>query len=421
MTRRPASGGVGPRGMEATDEGAVPKEAGRVMCCPVPSFEKRARIVVWRGRRVDRMVRRLPAVGLLVAVVASAACSTSRWGQLQSGAPVEPGSTEANLERLATLLDERQQSAADRQYVIAPGDLLIVTVYNFRPGGGNFESDVRVDDRGYISLPMISPVRAAGQSPAEMRAALVAELRQAQILKQPLVSVFLKEYQGQRVIVFGAVARAGQYSLSNGKETLVDVLSMAGGLTERAGNYVLFRPSESDTAGSEPGDALVRGYAVRTVSTAAPQPGAEADLLVLRLFDGERGGNSDWLTLPVRGGDLFLIPEAGQAFVEGEVEKPGPHRLTHGMTLTQLISSAEGLAFPADARRVMLIRTTTSGQGQWEVDLERIRAQEQEDILMDANDRVVVPATAGKKVAYGVYKFVTAVVNFTVGGAASVF
>ena len=124
----------------------------------------------------------------------------------------------------------------------------------------------------------------------------------------------------------------------------------------------------------------------------------------------------------MRGGDQVIIPEAGQAFIEGEVAKPGPVPLVYGMTLTQLISASGGLTFPADHEHVTVIRSTGAGQGkQWSVDVDRITRLEDPDIVLERNDRIVVPAAVGRQVVYGVYKTVTRVFYFTVGGAAALF
>jgi polysaccharide export outer membrane protein len=366
------------------------------------------------------MWRALAAVAVLA--LHFAACSAAQRVTPLEGVPPDRGAAPENQERLRTVLSTRlQDSRDDREYTVAPGDLLAITIYNFRPGGGNFESDVRIDDRGYVSLPIMQPVRAAGLTVAELRQALVEAMQASGVLNQPLVSVFLKDYRGQRVTLLGEVAHPGQYHLSQGEQTLVDVISMAGGLTNRAGNYVLFRPARSGATRASLGGEIEHAYALKTVAAAGPLPDAGSDMIVFRL-DSAAAADRTLLTLPVRGGDLFIVPDAGQAFVEGEVDKPGPYPLTHGMTITQVLTSAGGLTFPANRRRVTLVRNSGFGtSAQWEVDTERIRNEEQPDVLLEPNDRVVVPATTGRKIAYGVYQTVTRIITFTVGGAARVY
>jgi polysaccharide biosynthesis/export protein len=353
--------------------------------------------------------------------ILSACAASHKDGPTTETEPGDRGANPSNQQRLLALFEARQHGQNGGDYVIAPGDLLVVTIYNFRPEGGNFESDVRVDDRGYISLPMIDPVHAAGMSLTQLRAAVVVGLRRAQVLNQPLVSVFLKDYQGQQVVVLGAVARPGMYHLSRGQQTLVDVLSMAGGLTQTAGNYLLFRPAVTSPGDADPG-TLMQGYALKTAAAVSALPSQDVDMVIIDVDSHSGGTNPALLALPMRGGDLVIVPEAGQAYVEGEVSKPGPFQLSHGMTLTQLFSSAGGLTYPANRTRVQLIRGAATGKStQWEIDLDRIQDQEQSDVLLERNDRVVVPATAGRKIAYGLYQTVTTIVRFTVGGAANLY
>lgn len=319
----------------------------------------------------------------------------------------------------ALLAERGERGGSAGEYILAPGDLLAVTIYSYRPDGGTFSSDARVDDRGYLSLPMIDPVRAAGLSLAEVRRGIVTAFRRAEVLKEPLISTFLKEYQGQQVVVLGAVTRPGMYSLSRGRQTLVDVLSLAGGLTPTAGNYVFFQPDPR--SGGAEGEAMPRAAALHAAGGDL-RPGGDGGMLPICLDAADGGTNPAIMGLPLRGGDTVLIPEAGQAFIDGEVAKPGYYPLSRGVTVTQLISSAGGARFPADLSRVKLIRSTTGAQrSEWELDFSRIEDGDRPDVRLDRNDSVVVPARPGRKIVYSVYEFVTAIVRVTIGGAATIF
>ena len=366
----------------------------------------------WQGGRCR--FSQLTGVLLLLAVLCLLGCSARPTsGRIVPGHPPERSGNPANQERLRALLLERQQDSGGGDYVISPGDLIVVTIYNFRPEGGNFESEVRVDDRGYLSLPMIDPVQVASLTTAQLRSALIAALQQHKVLTQPLVGVFLKDYRGQGVIVLGAVGKPGLYYLSRGGQTLIDVLSMAGGLNQNAGNYVLFRPAAKNGTAA-PADAVLRQAALGS-GAANAIPTADADTIVVDVHT--EGTDPTSLALPMRSGDQLIVPEAGQAFIEGNVAKPGPVPLVYGMTLTQLISAVGGFTYPADRQHVLLIRPVGSGESaQWTVDVDRIQRQEEADVVLQRNDRVVVQGTGGRSVAYGVYKTLTAIVHLGVGG-----
>jgi polysaccharide export outer membrane protein len=234
-----------------------------------------------------------------------------------------------------------------------------------------------------------------------------------------MVGVFLKDYQGQGVIVLGAVARPGLCHLSRGGQTLIDVISMAGGLTQNAGNYILLRPADNAGNGSSH-DVAMQGSALALAPAANSLSAVDPNTIVISAHPGT--ADPKLMALPMRSGDQVIVPEAGQAFIEGEVTKPGPVPLVYGMTLTQLISAVGGLTYPADRRHVTLIRSASAGEStQWEVDVDRIQGQQQPDVLLERNDRIVVPATGGRKVAYGAYQTLKDIVRFSVGGAATLY
>lgn len=318
-------------------------------------------------------------------------------------------------ERLYALLDERPKLVGEEQdYIVGAGDLLVVTIHSYRPEGGDFVSDVRVDDRGYIRLPMLDPVRASGRTLTQVRQALVFGLRHEHVLLDPLVSVFLRDYKGQQVVVLGAVNRPGMYSLSSSRQTLVDVISMAGGLSLGAGNYLLLTPA-SGRAAEDTGS-------LSAALNAQTDPSNLDAMLPICIESPDGAPNTALGSLIMRGGDVVVVPEGGQAFIDGEVSKPGHYTLTRGITLTQLISGAGGMTFASDPTRVRLLRTASTGyQAEWEIDVAKILSQNEPDVRLERNDAVMVPYTMPKKVVYSLYEFITAIVRVTVGGTAAVF
>jgi polysaccharide export outer membrane protein len=348
-------------------------------------------------------------------------CSAGRGAVRLEGAMPSPVRNAANEERLQNLLVQRQSPEDSSEYRISLGDLLSVTIHAYRPRGGDFLSDVRVDEAGQVSLPMITPVRAAGLTIAEFRQALADALQQADVIRQPMITVSLKEYLGRQVVVLGAVSRPGRYTLSRGQEQLIDVLSMAGGLLPTAGNYLILRPKPKDSNGSDISNLQV-AYALGSGQDGKTPLMGSDDGIVLPLGTGTAGADSSLVTLPVRGGDVIMIPEAGQAFVEGKVDKPGVYQLRHGMTLSQLLANAGGTTFPAKRSKIELVRSSPFGESsQWLIDLDRIRDQQLNDVLLEPNDRVVVPANAIKMVPWGIYQLALSIVRVSVGGALSVF
>ena len=117
---------------------------------------------------------------------------------------------------------------SDAEYRLGPGDLIEVGVF----GVENFRHTLRISASGVIKLPLLDPITAAGLTPAELEQRLTV-LLDGEVIKNPQVSVFVKEYRSQAVYVLGAVQKPGQYQITL-QLKIVDVLSMAGGLQPTA-------------------------------------------------------------------------------------------------------------------------------------------------------------------------------------------
>jgi len=112
-------------------------------------------------------------------------------------------------------------------YVIHPGDVLAVRVYN-QP---EMSARERVGPDGKITLPFLYDVQAAGLKPAEFARQLETKLKQ--FLNNPVVSVSIEELKQISISVLGEVSRQGVYQVEPGVN-LLHVLAVAGGLNELA-------------------------------------------------------------------------------------------------------------------------------------------------------------------------------------------
>jgi polysaccharide biosynthesis/export protein len=123
-------------------------------------------------------------------------------------------------------------------YRIGPEDTLLISVWK----NDAISKTVPVRPDGMISLPLLNDVRAAGYTPAELRDILVARL--AEYMPTPEVSVIVTEVRSFKVSVLGEVAKPARYELKSAT-TVLDVLALAGGLTEFAARsrIVIMRPN----------------------------------------------------------------------------------------------------------------------------------------------------------------------------------
>jgi polysaccharide biosynthesis/export protein len=117
--------------------------------------------------------------------------------------------------------------ASQLGYVIHPGDLLSVRVYN-QP---EMSARERVRSDGKITLPFLYDVQAAGLKPAELARQMEVKLKE--FLNLPVVSVSVEEPKQISISVVGEVARQGVYQFEAGTG-LLHILALAGGLNDVA-------------------------------------------------------------------------------------------------------------------------------------------------------------------------------------------
>jgi hypothetical protein len=84
--------------------------------------------------------------------------------------------------------------------------------------------------------------------------------------------------------------------------------------------------------------------------------------IVIDLQTLAKGGSQMYLTLPVRPGDVIMVPGAGEVLIEGWVEKPGSYKVTPGLTVLGAVAAAGGSMFAADTGSVTVIRTDKDGK-----------------------------------------------------------
>lgn len=113
------------------------------------------------------------------------------------------------------------------EYLLGPGDLLQIGVW----GHEDLAATVEVRPDGKISFPLVGDLAAEGLSSSTLGTNLAQAL--AQYVKDPQVTVIVKEFRPLRVSVLGQVEHPGQYPLKNGSR-LMDALAAAGGPKERA-------------------------------------------------------------------------------------------------------------------------------------------------------------------------------------------
>ena len=139
----------------------------------------------------------------------------------------EEAQQKAEEAALAALMQQLKQKGAD--YRISPADLIEITIYR--------EADlgriVRVSQNGSVSLPLVGTVQLGGLTPGEAQDLIAGKMKD--FLKDPQVTIFIKDYGNKKVFVLGEVAKPGSYDLPpESRLTILEAVSMAGGFTQIA-------------------------------------------------------------------------------------------------------------------------------------------------------------------------------------------
>jgi polysaccharide export outer membrane protein len=241
---------------------------------------------------------------------------------------LQHASSETKAEKLNIKLSlkdlENRKTFAVSDYKIGPEDLLEIQVFQVN----DLNTIARVSATGHIKLPLIDKIEAAGLTVSELEILIAKKLEK--YLTEPVVTVFIKEYRSQQIAVLGSVKSPGVYYVT-GQRYLLDLLSMAGGLSHDAGDVCIVQKVGSvKNIGGE----------------SEPKDGKNIEQIVIDLDALLIKGMID-LNLPLSSGDVIHVPEAGIFFVDGAVNVPGSFKLKGKMTLTQAISMAKGLSYHA--------------------------------------------------------------------------
>ncbi len=252
------------------------------------------------------------------------------------------------------------------------GDLLDIRVFDTP----DLSEKLRVDNRGDITLPVGGIVKVRGLTAEQAQTAIEERFRQSNILHDPHVEVFVLEYATQGVTVAGEVKLPGVYAWS-GKRTVLDFVSLAGGVTPVASKTFTLTHKRPNAA-------------VVTAELSDSSPKAD-----------------------VEPGDLIVVTRAGVVYVIGDVGKPGGYLIDNKETISVLeaLALAQGMNKTAkyDAK---LIRNSPSGRTEADLPLKPILANQAADPKLKDGDILFVPVSGGKQWAD---KSVTSVLEMAVG------
>jgi polysaccharide export outer membrane protein len=275
-------------------------------------------------------------------------------------------------------------------YCVGPEDVLEVTIFEWELREETKTVAVRVAESGIISLPVLGDLYVEGMSVSEIRKTIEKHLVDGGFIREPRVSVIVQEFRSKRVAVVGAVIDPGVYTLRQNVTTVLDILSLAGGLSERAG-YVLHVVRA--------GEGMSESEKAMLSDQLADASGAvEKDIITIDLYELLELGNLA-LNAGLSDGDIVNVPEAKRFAVIGFVDQPGSFPLKKPTTVLEGIALGGGLlANEASLKSCVLRRQTPDGETMILLDLEAISRAEAPNFYLMPDDVIEIRQTFGRRV-----------------------
>jgi polysaccharide export outer membrane protein len=253
-----------------------------------------------------------------------------------------------------------QPAPSQDAYVLGPGDTIDVVVY----GEADLSRSVTVKPDGAVSLPLLGEVKAAGKTTKQFADELVRLY--SKYLKQPSITVTVREFRVDRIYILGQVARPGEYQLRV-TTGIMELLASAGGPTNRAD--------------------LAKVVVIRGKMEAM-------QLNLLEAFATNRSPDVKLLA-----GDVLFVPETDRrTVILGQVNRPGAYEMLVGQRVSDLIAAAGGVTQRAAPDKAFIVR----GQEQIPVSLQKILAGDVESNLsLQPGDMMVVPESQNRIAVMG--------------------
>ena len=253
-------------------------------------------------------------------------------------------------------------------YIIGEGDLLQVSVFEEK----ELNTEARVGTRGFVTLPLIGVLELGGLTAREAEQK-IEDAYQKEYLEDPHISIFVKERYGSKITLLGELKSPGTYDYYS-QQRVLDVLALAGGLSENAGRRVQVRREDKG-------------------------PSANSTFLI-DLDQLVKEGKEE-LNIAIRGGDVIYVPEAGQVYVDGAVRRPGDYPIKRAMTVQEAITAAGGFASTADEEDIKLVRFGENGKREvLQLNTKDIRS-DWDDIEVKDRDILFVETNTLEALVYG--------------------
>lgn len=282
---------------------------------------------------------------------------------------IECGNSPSHMDdesRAIAIESLKQIEKKGQDYLVGPEDLLEISIFEWELREETKTSAFRVSETGYISLPVIGLVYVGGSTVANVRNKIEDTFRSGGFIPDPRISVDIKEFRSNKVSVVGAVRNPGTYTLRQNATTILDILALAGGVSEKA------------------------GYLANVIRPANVAAGKRASITI-DLYELVIEGNLS-INMVLSRGDVVNVPEAETYSVMGSVQKPGNYPMKRPITVMEGIAEAGGPMEKETAPgEVLLHRKMSTGESVLFLDLEAIMKGQKKNCYLQPRDVIEVP------------------------------
>jgi polysaccharide export outer membrane protein len=241
----------------------------------------------------------------------------------------------------------------------------------------------RIDGNGNIQVPLVGRVPVAGLTVEQAEQELSKRL--STYIRHPEVAVSIKELHSEPVSILGAVNTPGVHQVE-GHKTLLEMLSLAGGLRTDAGYSV--RITRQIEWGCIP------------LANARLDPLGQfsvGEVNLKQIIDAENPEGN----IQILPHDVISVPKAEMIYVIGDVKRTGGFVLgqDQSMSVLQALSLAEGLNGTANTRHAKILRqdAQTHERVETPVDVQKILNGKSGDVPLLGDDILFIPSSIGKK------------------------
>ena len=245
------------------------------------------------------------------------------------------------------------------------GDLIEISVF----GVPDLSTKTRISGSGDVYLPLIDYVHVADLTTDEAQELIQKRLEDGGFVRGPHVSIFVDESASQAITWLGEVNRPGPYP-AIGERRLFDLISAAGGLTDKAGRIVTIEH---------------RG-----------DPGQKVELQLSSNLAEDTQNNVD-----VFPGDMIIVSRAGIIYVVGDVGHPSGFLIEdNSLSVLKALALAGGSTRTSALNKTRILRQTPNGVQEIPINLKKVLYAKAPDMALVKGDILFIPGSSAKAAAY---------------------